>query len=192
MGPLISCQKIAVVMIQFSLFTIMCGEAWTFLPDVRTCPVLLSYMTSSTCRSLKIHRNVIKSSNPRGIITCYRRRNWDVAGSTSLAISSQISGTEDEQRHPVQSSQAEASEPYFEDYESRRSLDASADPNRRPANNDSQEHSEFSDNIFGIQGGKSPMPSARRWSQVMTVSPEFMALAQAQFESLASTMDAER
>ncbi len=199
MGPLLSCHKLAVVMTQFSLFTIMCGEAWTFLPDVRTCPVLLSYVASPTCRALKIHRNGIKSFIPRGMITCYRRQYWGLAASTSLnAISSRISGTEDEQRHPVQtpvqSSQVGSSESSFEDFERRRSSDTNTDTdqNRRPADNDVQEHSEFSDSIFGTQGEKTPLPTARRWSQVMTVSPEFMALAQAQFEALASTMDAER
>eukprot|EP00291_Cryptomonas_curvata_P017659 CAMPEP_0172169096 /NCGR_PEP_ID=MMETSP1050-20130122/10512_1 /TAXON_ID=233186 /ORGANISM="Cryptomonas curvata, Strain CCAP979/52" /LENGTH=251 /DNA_ID=CAMNT_0012840109 /DNA_START=125 /DNA_END=877 /DNA_ORIENTATION=- len=187
-------------MTQFSLFTIMCGEAWTFLPDVRTCPVLLGYMSNPTCRSLKLRAvTVIKSSIPatklshRGMITCHRRQYLGTAVSTSLnAISSRISGAEDEQRHPVQSSQPDSSEPSLEDYESRRSLDISTDQNRRTVDNDLQENSEFSDSIFGMQGEKTSMPTARRWSQVMSVSPEFMALAQAQFEALASTMDAER
>jgi hypothetical protein len=181
-------------MTQFSLFIIMCGEAWTFLPDVGTCPVLLGYMPSATCSSLKLHRAVtfIKYPVPRGLITCHRRQHLDTAVLTSLKAISSISGTDDDQRHPVQSSQPESPESSVEDNESRRSMDISTDQNRRPADNDSQENNKFSDSIFGMQGEKTPMPTARRWSQVMSVSPEFMALAQAQFEALASTMDAER
>ena len=39
---------------------------------------------------------------------------------------------------------------------------------------------------------QAPPPSPRRNSQVMNVSPEFMALAHAQFEALATMMDADR
>ena len=191
MCPLLSCHKVAVVMIQFSLFTIMCGEAWTSLPDARTCPALLSYISPPTCKAVKTQRKAIQSSFPRGMITCYRRPCLDIAVSTSLkAVSSRISGAEDEQKRPIRSSESDSSES-FDDYESRRSLDGDNDQTR-PAVDDLQEHSEFSDSVFAVQNEKTPMPTARRWSQVMTVSPEFMALAQAQFEALASTMDAER
>jgi hypothetical protein len=116
------------------------------------------------------------------MITCYRRKNWDLPASTLLkAISSRISGAEDDQSHPMQSKDENSAELSHEDHERRPGQDT----------NDLQEQSS-SENIFGEQNEKNSLPTARRWSQVMSVSPEFMALAQAQFEALASTMDAER